>query len=76
MPVTMDRATSESYGARMLEVADRLFDEFGDLGLLTIAEAMNTVRRPAFSDPSARQPQPEAVYRLARSALLDRANAG
>ena len=76
MRAALDRAPTEKYRARMLAVADRLFDEFGHLSFLAIAEAMNAVRREASTYPGSREPDPETVYRLARSALLDQAKAG
>lgn len=60
---------TDAYRDGMLTVAERLLGEFAHLPFLLVAETMNAVRRQAASGPHG--PEPDTVYRLARSLLVD-----
>lgn len=62
---------AEVHRAAMLAVADRLLGEFPHLPFLTVAETMNAVRRQTVSGVDG--PDPDTVYRFARSRLADTA---
>ena len=60
----------ETYSAEILAVADRLCCEFPHLSLITVAHAMNDVRRENGDMAAA----PATVYRLVRPRLAQAAS--